>query len=130
MSTQSIGWFFDLLIGRCIVRQRSLQRHPELIRIYLSEAKCDCFDRIPESALVSVVQEAYRRAAEEEPDQLARYGRHHKQLHHLAQQIVAASKKDPAADVRIRRILEAHGVLEVPIQQLEPMQAKGPHGSS
>lgn len=115
MSIRRMAWFFDLLIGRSIVRERSLQRHPELIRIFLSEAKCACIDRIPESALISVVQEAYRRAAEEEPDQLARYGRHHEQLYQLSQQIVAALKKDPAADVRIRRILEAHGVLEVPI---------------
>jgi len=91
-----------------------------MIRILLQDAKCDCVDKIPESALLSVVQEAYRRAAEEEPDQLARYGRYHHQLHLLSLQIVAALKKDPAADTRIRRILEAHGVLEVPIQLPEP----------
>ena len=115
MSIRRINWFFDLFIGRSIVRERSLQRHPELIRIILTEAKCECVDRIPESALMSIVQEAYRRAAEEEPDNLARYGRHHEQLHQLSQQIVAALKREPAADARIRRILEAHGVLEVQI---------------
>jgi nitrogenase subunit NifH len=117
-------WFFNLLIGRCIVRQRSLARHPELIRIYLSEAKCDFADKIPESALMSVAQEAYRRAAEVEPDQLARYGRHHEQLHHLSEQIIAALKRDPAADARVRRILEAHGVLEVQHQTSQPAAPK------
>ena len=86
-----------------------------MIRIHLKEAKCDCIDRIPESALLSVVQEAYRRAAEEEPEHRARYGRHHEQLYQLSQQIVAALKKDPAADGRIRRILVAHGALEEPV---------------
>jgi hypothetical protein len=123
MSIRRINWFFDLFIGRSIVRERSLQRHPELIRLFLREAKCDCVDKIPESALLSVVQEAYRRAAEEESDNLARYGRHHGQLYQLSQQIAAALKKDPTADVRIRRILEAHGVLEV--QTTPPVPTSG-----
>lgn len=130
MSVRRISWFFNLLVGRRPVVARSLSRHPAMIRVHLEEAGCERCRDIPESALVSIVQEAYRRAAEEAPDKIARYGRHHEQLHHLSQQIIAALKKDPAADGRVRRILEAHGVIELPNQQPEPMRAKGPHGSS
>lgn len=124
MSSRNVNWLFNLLMGRRLVAERSLQRHPEMIRIHLEEAKCDRIDKIPESALLSVVQEAYRRAAEGEPDQRARYGPHHEQLYQLSQQIVAALKKDPAADSRIRRILVAHGALEEPIQLPETAREK------
>ena len=120
MSTRHVNWIFNLLMGRRPVAERSLHRHTDMIRIHLDEAKCDCIDRIPESALLSVVQEAYRRAAEGEPDRRARYGPHHEQLYRLSQQIVAALKEDPAADSRICRILVAHGALDEPDHTVEP----------
>ena len=98
--------FFNLLHGRGIVRERSLLRHTKMVRLHLEEMGCPDCKTLPESVLTAVVHEAHRRAAESEPDKRARYGPHHEQLRLLSIEIIAALKKDPAADPRIRSILE------------------------
>jgi hypothetical protein len=111
MEIHHINWFFNLLIGRRIVRERSLRRHGELVRIYLDEAGCREAKTLPEPVVAAVVQEAYRRAAEPEADKMARYGPHHQQLHSLSLEVAAAIKKEPTADARIRSILEWNHVI-------------------
>ena len=111
MAIRHVNWFFNFINGRRIVRERSLLRHVEMIRIHLEELGCPEFQTLPESALTAVVQEAYRRAAEPEPDKLARYGPHHEQLRLLSMEIAAALRKEPTADSRIRSILEWNRVI-------------------
>lgn len=82
-----------------------------MIRIHLEELGCPAFKTLPEPVLTAVVQEAYRRAAELEPDKLARYGPHHEQLRLLAGEVAAALRKEPSADARIRSILEWNRVI-------------------
>lgn len=111
MAVRHVNWFFDLLFGRTVVRERSLLRHGEMIRLHLEELGCAASKTLPEPVLTAIVQEAYRRAAEPEPDKLARYGRHHEQLRLLSAEIVAVLKKEPSADARIRSILEWNRLL-------------------
>lgn len=111
MAIRQINWFFILIGGRCVVRESSLRRHGEMVRLHLEELGCPEFKTLPEPVLTAVVQEAYRRAADPEPDKLARYGPHHERLRLLSREIAAALRKEPTAEARIRSILEWHRVM-------------------
>ena len=58
-----------------------------------------------------LVEEAYRRAAEQERDNIARYGPLFKQIEVVADESAKVLRNDAAADGRVRRILEFGGVV-------------------
>jgi hypothetical protein len=62
-------------------------------------------EQIPESVVIIIVQEAYRRAAEKESDKRARLGMFYRELEMAADNIIKAFQGKPQSDSRIRDIL-------------------------
>ena len=98
--------FFASLLGRAIVRPNSLVRGVTLLRIYLADKGFSAAESLPEPVCVTLIQEAYRRAADDEADKLARYGKYYRQIDTVANEVIAAMNRTPSADPRIKRILE------------------------
>jgi len=101
-----IEWIFALLAGRAIVRQRSLLRGVDMVRIHLEDRGYAKFKDLPEQVLTPVVQEAYRRAAEGELDKRARYGPYYSQLRLLSVELASALQRGSSTDSRINSILK------------------------
>lgn len=103
--------FFVLLLGSAIVRQNSLGRGVTLLRIYLEEKGSPVANSLPEPVCTTLIQEAYRRAADVEADKIARYGKYYREIDAVAGEVIAAMNKSPSADPRIKGILEFNKVL-------------------
>jgi hypothetical protein len=98
--------FFVSLLGSAVVRQKSLVRGATLLRIYLDEKGSPVAQNLSEPICTTLVQEAYRRAADAEADKVARYGKFYRQIDAIANEVIAAMDKSPSADPRIKSILE------------------------
>jgi hypothetical protein len=81
------------------------------LRVLLEDKGFEGFRQIPEHVFIALVQEACIRAAEEEPDKLPRYGRYYNQLDTIADSVIAAMRKEPSADARVKNILEFNKLL-------------------
>jgi hypothetical protein len=62
-------------------------------------------DKIPNSVVMVIVQEACRRAAERENDKRARLGMFYREIELAADNLIAAFHGEPQNDSRIRDIL-------------------------
>jgi hypothetical protein len=68
-------------------------------------------DRLPDSVVVVIVQEMYRRAAGKERDGRARLGNFYEEIELAADNIIAAFRGDPQSDSRIKDILTFNNLI-------------------
>jgi len=111
MSIRLVNRLFALFNGRNIVHQQALGRGPAFLRLLFAEQKFEGHHRLPEQVYVVLVQEAYKRAGEKEPDKLARFGEYYRQMESIANSVIAAFNGQEDVDPRIRSILTFHRVL-------------------
>ena len=102
--------FSAFLLARVTVKPSTLTRSVSLLRIFLEERGFEGAQSFSNDTCSKLVQEAWRRTAELEPDKIARCGPFYRQLDMLAGETVAAIHGSPNADLRIRQILEFSGI--------------------
>jgi len=94
------------------VRTQSIPRMVAYLKAYLEEdRKFAGTHLIPDSVAMVIVHEAYRRAALNEKDGCARYGRFDKEVERAADSVVAAFMNEKDVDPRIKAILVFHKIL-------------------
>ena len=107
-----LDWFLKLIIRRVIVGPRGIQFSIRYLRAFLREHRqFKRVDQIPDSVALSIVQEAWRKAAAKEKDGRARYGQFDKEVELAADSIVAAFEGSQNVDSRIQGILSFNRLL-------------------
>lgn len=109
-----IGRFLQLFVGRTLVRERGLPHAVEMLRSLVKESSPPGAAEVPRSAAEAIIQDAIRRAAEEERDGRARVNRFLFHVEEAAKKIVAIRSGSPDSDSRIRSILEFHSPAKLP----------------
>lgn len=106
MSVRIVDRLFNFLTGRAAVRERSLGRGVEYLRILLNEGGLADPSRVSDKSCTALVHEACHRAAAADPDNIARYGRYHEELAAIATLVLQCINGGQCADPRIKSILE------------------------
>ncbi len=108
LSADIVSKLLALTHWRFVVRPKSVPSMIGLLRIDLKDLGFIRQSTIPDEVLLVLIEEAYKRAAGRERDNLARYGRLYMEIEAIAGEIVAASEGNGNVDPRVRSILAFH----------------------
>lgn len=100
-----------LFVGRATVTSRVIQAAAGTLEETLAMKGFDQIEKIPSQVRLIVIQDALRKAAENEEDGRARMAEFNDQIVSAADSIIAAFSGDANADARIKSILVFHKVL-------------------
>ena len=106
-----IGHILSFFVGRTLVTPQLVQAAAGTFTGVLMEKGFDRADQIPETVTLVLVQEALRKAAEEEQDGQARTREFYNQINLATDEVIAAFNGDDDVDPRIKGILVFHKVL-------------------
>jgi hypothetical protein len=96
---------FLFFFGRFIVLPNSIPAMVVYLREELKETGFDQQNDISDQVCLSIIQEAYRRAADVEADKQARYRPFYYQVEVAAKEVIAAYRGKASPDSRIKGIL-------------------------
>jgi hypothetical protein len=103
-----------LIVGRATVTNRVIQAAIGKLEEVLVMRGFHEIERIPHAVRLVIVHEALRKAAEKEPDNIARMGVFLDQVELVAGSVIEVFNGDENADPRIKNILIFHKVLVGP----------------
>jgi hypothetical protein len=101
-----------LPVSRRKVETNTLENYKGILEADLELRKVTRSKDFSEALLTRLVQEAYRRAAEQDSEGIARYGAMYRQIEEVAKDVAIACNNEMAANETIRGILSHHRALD------------------